>query len=141
MKYAKNLELILPEVANNKSVVYSLSGIEPTNNYLLPISSKPLEFSLLTKDDVSSFIADNIDMLDNPQYFMCVWESKGIFKVDICIEVPTKRSLVHRGILMGIGEVLTNNGVITLPAPQRAGTETQKAMYAEYKTNDILLGL
>lgn len=141
MKYAKNLESILPEAANNKSVVYSLSGIEPTNNYLLPISRKPLEFSVLAKDDVRAFITDNIDMLDNPRYFMCVWESKGMFKVDICIEVVTKRSLVHRGILMGIGEVLSNNDVITLPAPQRAGTETQKAMYAEYKTNEILLGL
>lgn len=140
MKYAKNLESILPNV-NDNTVVYSLVGVEPTNNYLLPISSNPIEIDILVDNEISNFVSANGDILDNPNYFMCVWKSGEVFKIDICIEVPTKRNLVHRGILMGIGEVLANNDVITLPTPQRAGTETQKAMYAEYKTNDILLGL
>ncbi len=138
-----NLRNLVDSLKENGGFSYSYNTGEynPNNGYFVSLQGYESTSSLnkFSDKDIKEFLAKNNEVLSREDAYFGGWSNDNVVFLDVTIKIPFLERAIYLGIInnqKAIYDAFKDN-VITLPSPQRSGTESQQKFYAQYKALEI----
>ena len=140
-----NLRTVLDEIFLEGGVSYNVTTgeVNPKTGYMVSILGfeKQYDLDTITANDLRDFVSNNAYDLWGENRFVGGWIDTDTNKVvlDISVNITDVTNACYTGIINKQKCIYdcSNKRNISLPAPQTAGTETQKKAYAKMKANEM----
>lgn len=129
----KNLALL------NNGVTYSLNtgATNPDTGYMVSLQGHEEKSTYIDEVIIADYCKRKSELLANDNHYLGLWYDSENWYLDVSENIEEKRNAIFYGIIRSQRAIwdCAKQAAITLPEPQRAGTETQQRDYAYITSN------
>ena len=139
-----NLKKVLDEIILEGGVSYNLNTgkANPSDGYMVSILGFEEQFNVnkVSNQTIKAFMLKNMDNLWGETRYLGGWLNNDTVYLDVSVHLQDLERAIYTGIINNQKCIYDCSAktVISVPAPQTAGTEAQKSEYAKQAARQLV---